>query len=164
MLLKTFFSIFIIVISSSAVNAQLKVTQVCPPFKVDVMSGTVNDLYPKSSIGEIQTTLPCFSQTILKDSASVCGGVFYSDRDVHFYTDRRYIEIGEKFKGKVTPALLGASRTALFALLGHPKLKDSNWDAFQMGYGTLILYYNKAGKINKIQMSSRTTDTIKLCE
>ncbi|MEO6252844.1 MAG: hypothetical protein ABIO79_06045 [Ferruginibacter sp.] len=164
MLLKTFFSIFIIILSTQLASAQLKVTQVCPPFTVDVMSGTVNDLYPKSAIGEIQTTLPCFSQTILKDSASICGGVFYNDRGISFYTDRRYIEIGEKFKGKVSPALMGASRTALFALLGHPKLKDTNWDAFQMGYGTLILYYNKAGKINKIQMSSKTTDTIKLCE
>ncbi|MEO6539746.1 MAG: hypothetical protein ABIN74_02100 [Ferruginibacter sp.] len=164
MLIKTFFSICTIIIISHTASAQLKVTEVCPPFKVDVMSGTVNELYPKSAIGEIQTTLPCFSQTILKDSAFICGGVFYSDKGVSFYTDRRYIEINEKFKGKVTPAIMGASRTALFAILGHPKLKDTNWDAFQMGYGTLILYYNKTGKINKIQMSTRTTDTIKLCE
>jgi hypothetical protein len=59
---------------------------------------------------------------------------------------------------------MGASRSTLFNIFGHPKIKDTGWDAFQMGYGTLILYYNKAGKINKIQISSRTTDVIKLCE
>ena len=91
MLVKTFFSICTIIIISQTANAQLKATAVCPPFKVDVLSGTVNDLYPKSAIGEIESTLPCFSQTILKDSASVCGGVFYNDRGVYFYTDRRYI-------------------------------------------------------------------------
>jgi len=164
MLVKTFFSICTMIIICQTSSAQLKVTQVCPPFRVDVMSGTVNDLYPKSAIGEIQTTLPCFSQTVLKDSANICGGVFYKDRDVYFYSDRRYIEIGEKFKGKVETVAMGTSRTALFGILGHPKLKDTNWDAFQMGYGTLILYYNKAGKINKIQMTTKTTDAIKLCE
>ncbi|HEX2683961.1 MAG TPA: hypothetical protein VHL77_08505 [Ferruginibacter sp.] len=164
MRIQKFLPVMLMIAVSQTTNAQLKATVVCPPFKVDVMSGTVNDLYPKSAIGEIQETLPCYSETIIHDSASVCGGVFYNDKGVLFYTDRRYIEINEKFKGKVTPALMGASRTALFSILGHPKIKDANWDAFQMGYGTLILYYNKAGKINKIQMSTRTTETIKLCE
>ena len=87
MFVKTFFPIFIIIISSQSASAQLKATAVCPTFKVDVMSGTVNDLLPKSAIVEIQTTLPCFSQIIVHDSASVCGGVFYNDRGVYFYTD-----------------------------------------------------------------------------
>jgi hypothetical protein len=52
----------------------------------------------------------------------------------------------------------------LFKWLGYPKMKDASWDAFQTKYGILITYYNKAGKINKLQLSSRTTDTIKLCE
>jgi hypothetical protein len=155
---------FTFIIFTGSAHAQLKATPVCPPFSVDIMSGTVNELYPKSAIGEIETTLPCFSQIVLKDSVSTCAGVFYKDRDIRFYTDRRYIEIGERFKGKLSPALMGASRRTLFNILGHPKIKDTGWDAFQMGYGTLILYYNKAGKINKIQISSRTTDVIKLCE
>lgn len=162
--MKTFILISIIIISGQTAMSQLKATPVCPPFTVDVMAGTVNDLFPKSAIGEIETTLPCFTEIVLKDSVSKCAGVFFKDRDINFYTDRRYIEVGEKFKGKITPALMGVSRSSLFRLLGHPKLKDANWDAFQMGYGTLVLYYNKAGKIIKIQMANRSTDVLKLCE
>jgi hypothetical protein len=99
-----------------------------------------------------------------KDSVSICAGVFYNDRDINFYTGRKYIEVGEKFKGKMAPALMGVSRNSLFSILGYPKLKDAGWDAFQMGYGCLVLYYNAAGKINKIQMSSKGIDALKLCE
>ncbi|MGB5006387.1 MAG: hypothetical protein WBO39_05575 [Ferruginibacter sp.] len=162
--MKSFLLLMICSITGISANAQLKATAVCPPFTVDIMAGTVNDLFAKSASGEIQERLPCFSETVEKDMDSKCAGVFYKDRDISFYTDRRYIEIGEKFKGKLSPALMGVSRNSLFNLLGHPKLKDTGWDAYQMGYGTLILYYNKAGKINKIQISSKTTDAIKLCE
>ncbi len=153
-----------IVFSSVAVFSQLKTTKICPPFEVDILAGTVNDLFPKSAIAEIQEALPCYSDLRIKDTDSACGGVFYMDRDISFYTDRRYVEIGEKFKGKITPALMGASRASLFGILGHPKIKDINWDAFQMGYGTLVLYYNKAGKINKIQIANRSADALKLCD
>lgn len=162
--MKSFLLLMICSITGISAIAQLKATAVCPPFTVDIMAGTVNDLFAKSAIGEIQERLPCFSETVEKDMDSKCAGVFYKDRDITFYTDRRYIEIGEKFKGKLSPALMGVTRNSLFKLLGHPKLKDAGWDAYQMGYGTLILYYNKAGKINKIQISSKTTDAIKLCE
>ncbi|MEZ5029532.1 MAG: hypothetical protein R2765_12205 [Ferruginibacter sp.] len=63
----------------------------------------------------------------------------------------------------MVPHLLGVNRNSLFATLGYPKIKDVTRDAFQTEYGTLILYYDKAGKINKIQISSKSTDTIKLC-
>jgi hypothetical protein len=142
----------------------LVATPVCPAFVVDVLAGSVNELVPKSAIVEVQTRFPCFSSMIEKDSVNVCAGVFYPDKNINFYTGRQYIEIGEKFKGKLTPALMGASRSSLFSMLGHPKLKDAAWDAYQMAYGTLILYYNAAGKINKIQMCSKKTDAIKLCE
>lgn len=162
--MKNFLSILIIIIAAQSATAQLKTTAICPTFSADIMAGTVNELFAKSAIGEIQIMFPCFSETVLLDSANKCAGVFYMDKDISFYTDRQYIEIGEKFKGKLSPALLGANRSSLFSLFGHPKLKDTNWEAFQMGYGTLILYYNKAAKINKIIISSKTTDAIKLCE
>lgn len=144
--------------------AQLKAKPVCPTIETDVMAGTVNELYPKSAIGEIKSALPCFTEVVETDSASRCAGVFFKDRGISFFTERKYIEIGEQYKGKLNPPLMGVSRSSLFKLLGYPKLKDTDWDAFQMGYGTLILYYNKAGKINKIQFSSKNTDAIKLCE
>lgn len=162
--LKTILFIICSLFTGRSVLAQLKATPVCPPFAVDVMSGTVNNIQPKSAIVEIQTTFPCSTEMIEKDGNGICAGVFYKDKDIYFYTDRQYIEIGEKFKGKLTPHLIGISRSSLFSLLGYPKLKDANWDAFQMGYGTLILYYNKAGKIIKLQISNKSTDAIKLCE
>ena len=59
---------------------------------------------------------------------------------------------------------MGANRKSLFKLLGNPIVKDINWDAFRTAYGILVLYYNKAGKINKMQISNKSTETIKLCE
>ncbi len=162
--MKTALLSFAFIITSQFAMAQLKAKPVCPTFDVDVLAGTVNGVYAKSAIIEIQTALPCFTDMIVRDSVSKCAGVFFSDRDINFYTDRRYVEIGEKFKGKITPSLMGASRSNLFGLLGHPKLKDANWDAFQMGYGCLVLYYNAAGKINKIQISNKSIDALKLCE
>ncbi|MGB4845943.1 MAG: hypothetical protein WBP16_15865 [Ferruginibacter sp.] len=145
-------------------SAQLKTTPICPPFNVDVLDGNVNKVYPKSTWAEVTGTFPCYTELIENDSASVCGGVFYKDKGIYFFTDRDYIEIRENYKGKMTPQLLGAARGNLFSTLGYPKIKDIGWDAFQTEYGTLILYYNKAGKINKIQISSKTTDVLKLCE
>jgi len=162
--MKTFFLIFAVIISSQATTAQLKATAVCPPFKVDIMDGNVNELYPRSAIEEIKTTFPCATDITELGTGSKCAGVFFKDKDIYFYTERNYIEIGEHFKGKLSPALMGVSRSNLFKLLGSPKLKDTNWDAFQMGYGTLVLYYNKAGKIIKIQISSKSTEALKLCE
>ena len=162
--MKTRLLIFAFCITGYLANAQLNATITCPPFTVDILAGSVNELVPKSAIVEIQTRFPCFTGIIEKDSVIICAGVFYADKSINFYTGRQYIEIGEKFKGRLIPALMGASRTSLFNILGHPKLKDAAWDAFQMGYGTLILYYNAAGKINKIQMCSKGTDAIKLCQ
>ena len=145
-------------------HAQLKTTVVCPPFNVDILEGTVNELHTYSNIGEIEKKMPCFSSTTAETNGSTCGGVFFKDKDIYFFTERSYIEVGEHFKGKLSMPLLGASRGSLFSTLGNPKIKDVTWDAYQTKYGILILYYNKAGKINKLQMSNKSTDTIKLCE
>jgi hypothetical protein len=149
---------------SQCVNAQLQKKPVCPPLEVEVLSGNVNGLNTKSILAEVKAGLPCFTEIVEKDSASSCAGVFFRDKDIAFYTDRKYIEIGEHFKGKLTPALIGLNRSSLFGMLGYPKLKDSGWDAFQTEYGILVVYYDKAGKINKLQMSSKSVETLKLCE
>lgn len=143
---------------------QLKATPLCPPFDVDVLGGNVNKVYAKDTWGEVSKIFPCYDEIIERDSTGICGGVFYKQKGINFFTDRDYIEITENFKGKMTPQLLGAARSSLFSMLGYPKIKDVSWDAFQTEYGTLILYYNNAAKVNKIQMSSKTTETIKLCE
>ena len=164
MKMKTICLTIAVLLAGRLATAQLNATPLCPAFSVDILSGSVNELVPKSAIVEVKTKFPCFSEIIEKDSVTICAGVFYPDKNINFYTGRQYIEIGEKFKGKLTPALMGVSRNSLFTVLGHPKLKDAGWDAFQMGYGTLILYYNAAGKINKIQMCGKGTDAIKLCQ
>lgn len=146
-------------------KAQLKTTVKCPPLTVDILDGKVNEILCTTTPGEIKGKLPCFTSAENETSASKCGGgVFYKDKDIYFYTGRDYVEIGPKFKGKLTVPLMGATRGSLFKWLGHPKIKDVNWDAFATSYGILILYYNKLKKVNKIQFSTQSTETIQLCE
>src|SRR5687767_15781966 len=126
-------------------QAQLKTTVKCPAFTVDILDGKVNELRSTATVGEIKGKLPCFTGAETETTTAKCGGgVFYKDRDIYFYTARDYVEIGPKFKGKLTIPLMGASRGNLFKWLGHPKIKDVNWDAFTTAYGILILYYTKA--------------------
>lgn len=146
-------------------QAQLKTTPICPTISVDILDGRVNELLIKSTVSQIKTKLPCFTSSEEETATAKCGGgVFFKDKDIYFYTGRDYIEIGPNFKGKLSIPLMGASRTGLFKWLGNPKIKDVNWDAFSTSYGILIAYYNKAGKINKIQISNQSPETIKLCE
>lgn len=146
-------------------KAQLKAKGKCPAFEVDIMAGRVNGMKPDVTNGEIKGKFPCATSSEDETAGSKCGGtVFYKDRDIYFYTGRDYVEIKEKFQGKLSIPLFGTKRGTLFKLLGHPKLKDDNWEAYQIGYGTLILYYNAAGKVNKIQFSTLTSEQLNLCE
>lgn len=145
--------------------SQLKTTTVCNPFVVDLLTGKVNGIEPEFTQSQIKQSFPCFTSQEAESPDSKCGGnIFYKDKDIYFYTGRDYIEIGSKFKGKIVQPLMGAARSSLFKLLGHPKIKDVSWDAFQTQYGTLVLYYNKSSKINKIQFTNKSTETLKLCE
>jgi hypothetical protein len=153
------------ILLSIITRAQLKTTPVCPTISVDILGGRVNEMPVTSTVGQIKAKLPCFTSAEEESATAKCGGgVFFKDKDIYFYTARDYVEIGPDFKGKLSIPLMGAARTALFKWLGYPALKDVNWDAFQTAYGTLIVYYNKAGKVNKLQFSILGTDTIKLCE
>jgi hypothetical protein len=147
-------------------SAQLKKTVQCPDFDIDILGGTVNNnIIPESTDGQIKLKFPCFTSEVKEGDSSRCGsGVFYKDRDVFFYTDRNYIEIGPAFKGKMSLQLLGTARNSLFKFLGSPQIKDVKWDAFQTKYGILILYYDKADKVDKVQFSSENANTIRLCE
>lgn len=164
-MIKLICSAALLLFTASGAIAQLKVTDACPPFSVDVLEGNINRLHPKSTSSEIMKTFPC--QTGVeekKDSTGICQGVFYKNKGVNFFTGRNYIEINNTYKGKMTPALMGAARGSLFSTLGHPKMKDVEWEAFQTKYGTLIVYYTKANRISKIQMTTKSTDNIKLCD
>jgi hypothetical protein len=157
---------FSALIFSSMASAQLKTTPKCPDVDIDILDGTINkNLLPTSTVGQIKLNLPCFSGFEEEGTSAKCGaGVFYKDKDLYFYTTRDYIEIGPAFKGKLSMPLMGASRNSLFKWLGTAQIKDVNWDAFQTAYGVLILYYNKEAKVNKIQFSTLSANTIQLCE
>ncbi|MEP6594421.1 MAG: hypothetical protein ABJA71_00680 [Ginsengibacter sp.] len=152
--------------SSAVATAQLKTTPKCPDIVIDILDGVVNKtLLPTSTVGQIKLNLPCFTSFEEEGTSAKCGGgVFYKDKDVYFYTTRNYVEIGPAFKGTLTIPLLGAARDGLFKWLGNPSIKDVKWDAFQTSYGILILYYNAAAKVNKIQFSTKSASSIKLCE
>lgn len=150
----------------SVASAQLKTTVTCPTFNIDILDGTVNGaILPKSTVGQIKLKFPCFTSFEEEGTAAKCGGgVFYKDKDIYFYTTRDYVELGPNFKGKLSIPLMGAPRSGLFKLLGSPQIKDVHWDAFQTAYGVLILYYNKAARVNKIQFSTQSASSIQLCE
>ncbi|MEO7923026.1 MAG: hypothetical protein ABIR30_05060 [Chitinophagaceae bacterium] len=162
--MKTLFLLLSLGICFTA-SAQLKTTTVCNPFVVDILGGKVTGIEPDFTQAQVKQVFPCFTSEEAETSSSKCGGLIaYKDKDIYFYTGRDYIEIGQHFKGKMSLPLMGASRNSLFKWLGHPKIKDVKWDAFQTQYGTLVLYYNSASKINKIQFSTKSTETIQLCE
>ena len=159
--------VFVIFIASSVIApAQLKTTPLCKELNVDLLNGMINkNLLPISTVGQIKLNLPCYTSFEEEGTSAKCGaGVFYKDKDIYFYTTRDYIEIGPAFKGKLSLPLMGASRSGLFKLLGNPQIKDVKWDAFQTAYGVLILYYNSASKVNKIQFSTQPASSINLCE
>ncbi len=164
--MKNIITLIFSLVLNSAASAQLKTTPKCPEIEIDILDGIVNKvLLPTSTVGQIKLNLPCFTGFEEVGTTSKCGaGVFYKEKDVYFYTDRDYVEIGPAFKGTLSIPLMGASRSSLFKVLGNPAIKDVTWDAFQTSYGILILYYNSASKINKIQFSTQSTNGIKLCE
>ena len=147
-------------------SAQLKTTPVCPAIDIDILDGIVNkNILPNSTVGQIKLNLPCFTSFEEEGTSAKCGaGVFYKDKDVYFYTSRDYVEIGPAFKGTLSIPLMGAPRNGLFKWLGPPQIKDVIWDAFQTAYGILILYYDNAAKVNKIQFSTQSANAIHLCE
>ena len=159
------FSLFVAFLSLATVSmAQLKTTTAaCPAFEVDVLDGKVNGLKANVIAAQIKSKWPCFT-SVTNDSARCGEAVYYKDKGITFFTSRDYVEITEGFKGKLSVPLLGAPRGSLFKTLGNPKIKDATWDAYQVNYGTLILYYNKANKVRMIQFSTYGTDLIKLCE
>lgn len=144
-------------------QAQLKSKTECPPFEVDILDGRINGYKANTPTAQIKNKWPCFS-SVDGDTAKCGEVVYYKDKGITFYTTRDYIEIVEGFKGKLSIPLLGAGRGAMFKHLGNPRVKDDDWEGYQTSYGCLVLYYNKANKVRKIQMSTQNTSTISLCD
>lgn len=146
-------------------SGQLKARVICSAFTVDLLDGIVNGVRPDLHPDKIKEKLPCFTSAENEGPNAKCGGIIsYKDRDIYFYTQRDYVEIGPKFKGKLSLPLMGAKRNSLFKWLGNPKLKDPDWDAYQTQYGCIVLYFTKTGVVNKIQFSTKQTETLQLCQ
>jgi len=105
--------------------AQLKGKVNCTDIMVDILDGKVNGLRPDRTPDEIKEKIPCFTSVADENGSSKCGGsIMYKDKDISFYTQRDYVEIGEKFKGKLSIPLIGAARNGLFKWLGKPSIKN----------------------------------------
>ena len=149
---------------STLCMAQLTPKAGCPDLTVDILNGTINGLKANAAGPEFKKTVGCSTGS---DDAKCGGVIYYTDKDVCFYPQRKYFEIGLKFKGKMSMHVLGTPRNALFKYFGSPKVKDALWDAFETQYGTLVLHYTvagPAGKVKLIQMSTLGTDELTLCE
>ena len=163
--MKNFILIILFLFGSISVFAQLKPRAACPTFKVDVLRGTISNTNPEFTIAQIKDKLPCATGEEEESKTARCGGgIFYKDKDVYFYTQRDYIEIGSNYKGEFSFPVMNTKRGSLFAKLGNPKLKDTEWDAYQTQYGTLVLFYNKQNAVNKIIITSKSTEDLDLCE
>ena len=166
--MKQLFSLAFFMSILSVGMGQLKAKVKCPDFYVDVLDGTVNGLKPHDTQVEIKEKFPCFTSAVDEGPDAKCGGgIFYKDKDIFFYTKRKYVEIGPKFIGKTSIPLLGTKRNSLFKTLGNPKIKDDLWDAYDMQYGTLVLHYDVAGAAGKVkffQFSTLGSDALNLCE
>jgi hypothetical protein len=145
--------------------AQLTTKKACPDFEVDILDGKVNGVKPTDDNGKVKRTWPCFTSTAEEKDSAKCGtSVFFKDKDIYFYTQRNYIEIGPKFKGKLSIPLLGAKRSSMFQYLGNPVMKDDDWDAFKTSYGILVTHYDAAGKVKNFQITTQGTHNLSLCE
>jgi hypothetical protein len=161
-MIKDFLTLILLSLLATGASGQLTAKPVCGVFTVDILNGTVNNMKPNVNEQEIREQLPCYTSDQKADST--CGRtLFYKDRDVTIYLQRKYVEIGPAFKGKLSIPLIGASRDGLFKWIGNPKIKDTDWDAYQMQYGTLVLHYEK-GKVKLIQFSTQATEQLSLCQ
>src|SRR5204862_1072710 len=89
--------ILAVIIGLPQAEAQLKATPVCAAFSVDVLEGRINEkLECTSTSGEVQKVFPCFTEVVEETNGTTCGGVFYKDKDIFFYTERDYVEIRGK--------------------------------------------------------------------
>jgi hypothetical protein len=162
--MKHSFFLLLLLVTAGSVSAQLKVKPDCGVITVDVFKGWVNEVKPNADPEQMKTKLPCFTSSEKEGNTSTCGGgVYLDDKGIRFYTQRDYIVITDKFKGKFTAPVLGAKKSSMFSRFGNPKMKDGNWEAYQMSYGIMIVYYNTAGVANKVIISTKTTDDIDLC-
>src|ERR1700753_3223920 len=101
--MKQLFSVVFFMSILSAGMGQLKAKVKCPDLYVDILNGTVDDIKPTYTQNEIKDKFPCFTSAEDEGEAAKCGGgIFFKDKDIFFYTKRKYVEVGHKFVGKTS--------------------------------------------------------------
>jgi hypothetical protein len=162
--MKQMIGVIIFLVTVVGAHAQVTGSKNCNNLNIDVYKGWINEIKPEADPERIKLILPCFSSSEPESNESKCGGgIYYPDRGFTFYTRRDYVIFSDQFKGTLTLPLFGLSSDDLFLKLGNPKLKAANWEAFQMAYGTLLVYYNEKQKINQFIISTRPVDDLYLC-
>ncbi|HEY0016549.1 MAG TPA: hypothetical protein VGC13_09535 [Longimicrobium sp.] len=80
----------------------------CASLRLDLVRGTLNGVAPTATMDEVKRRLPCATGESEETSEmNFGGGVFFLNHDFFFYTGRNYIEVRRRFRGTVTPDVLG---------------------------------------------------------
>jgi hypothetical protein len=80
----------------------------CPFLRFNLVRGTLNGVPPTATMDEVKRRLPCATGESEETSEmNFGGGVFFLNHDFFFYTGRNYIEVRSRFRGTVTPDVLG---------------------------------------------------------
>lgn len=145
-------------------------TQNCDNIMVNLKQGTINKLKLTASQDEVKAALPCSTGDTEEGSDFNCGGgVFFLNNSFFFYTGKDYVEFRQKFKGKLSVAVLGVTKLAAIAKLklGKPirteKQEDGREDLFfKTTYGCIRLELAK-GKVVTVAMHAVKAKEVELC-
>lgn len=164
-LMKSYPLCFLLLIFFNSVQSQIINTEKCNSIIVDILDGKVNRARPDFTPDRIRLELPCATSSFMESDTSMCDGrIIYADKHLTFFTQKDYVEIREAYSGKWTIPVMGAAKGSLFNYLGNPKVKQEKFEAYATAYGTLVLYYNDAGKVRLVRMSTNTHEFASFCD
>jgi hypothetical protein len=146
------------------------IAQNCDSIVVNLKNGTINKLKPSASQDEVKAALPCSTGDTEDGSDFNCGGgVFFLDNDFFFYTGNDYIELREKFNGKLSTPVLGLKKNVAIAKLKMGKAirtvkqQDGKEDLFfKTTYGCVRLQIEK-GKVKILAIHGMPAKKVVLC-
>ncbi len=129
----------------------------CPKLIFDLEAGTMNGLKPTASQDEIVAAIPCVSSITEEGSKfNQGGGVFYTAKKFYVYTAEDYMQIRERYWGKVTPDLEEASRDRVLSHYGMPNETAAKGTRiyYTKPYGCLQFMFGKDGIVSRISIHS----------
>ncbi len=157
--------LFLMLLFHLDAQSQITNTDKCSSITVDILDGKVNRARPDFTPDRIRLELPCATSSFMESDTSMCDGrIIYADKHLTFYTQKDYVEIREAYAGKWTIPVMGAVKGSLFSYLGNPKVRQEKFEAYATAYGTLALYFNDAGKVRLVRMSTNTLEFASFCD